>query len=122
MTFPSWPTEHAEELRRRAAEGQSPSEIAAALGLTTNQVLGKAYRMKVNFKTRRYAVNREMLERWRNQGEGVDKIAKRYGCNPSTVRNWLIRLGLSTRVPLIGPRDVSSGSMETTVSTGGSAA
>ncbi len=56
------------------------------------------------FKPRKYGITRELLEIYRAQGEGPRKIAKHFpGCTPSTVRNWLIRFGMDTELPLIGP-------------------
>lgn len=48
------------------------------------------------FKPRKYMINRELLERWRSDGDGTWKIAARFGCDQSTVRNWLIRFKLPT--------------------------
>jgi transposase-like protein len=48
------------------------------------------------FKPRRYTITREMLEQYRQSGEGVRKIGRRFGAHPTTVRNWLIRLKLPT--------------------------
>lgn len=59
------------------------------------------------FKPRKYVVNRELLERWRNRDRlGIQAIADKYGCDKSTVRNWLKRWDMPTELdPVILPVD-----------------
>jgi len=56
------------------------------------------------FRPKRYAVTFEMLKAWREAGESTITIASRFGCDHTTVWNWLVRLGLQTKQPtLIAP-------------------
>lgn len=48
----AWPDERVEALKRLAAEGYTGGEIAAELGLTRNQVVGKLWRMGISIARR----------------------------------------------------------------------
>lgn len=61
------------------------------------------------FKPKKYMINRELLERWRSNGDGTHKIAARFGCDQSTVRNWLIRLKLPTARPNVSRESTGLG-------------
>jgi hypothetical protein len=53
--------------------------------------------------TREYAVSPADLKRMREAEMGTPAIAAVYGCDPSTVRHWLIKFGLPTRRERIAP-------------------
>ena len=55
------------------------------------------------FRPKRYAVTFDMLKAWREAGESTITIAARFGCDHTTVRNWLVRLGLHDGGPTIQP-------------------
>lgn len=46
-----------------------------------------------------YRVSREQLERMRAARMGPGAIAEAFGCDPVTVRFWLKRFGLPTKLP-----------------------
>jgi hypothetical protein len=65
---------------------------------------GGGMKYRKPFKPRKYAVNRELLERWRSQRLSIDAIAAKFPhCHKTTVRNWLIQWGLPTELEPIQP-------------------
>jgi hypothetical protein len=55
----------------------------------------------------RYEWSREQLMRLRAAGMGTVRIAKIYGCDQSTVRNALKRLGIPTYAPAVRITDLN---------------
>jgi hypothetical protein len=71
-------------------------------------------RTRSTFAPRKYAVTFEDLKAWRAAGESTPQIASRFNCDITTVRHWLIRLGLPTANPLVKPNPAPPGGMPKT--------
>lgn len=48
---------------------------------------------------RKYDIRKEHLKQMRAAGMGRNAIADVYGCDPSTIRHWMVKFGLETRSP-----------------------
>lgn len=66
--------------------------------------------MGEDFRPRKYDVTREQLEAWRAAGESTVTIGSRFNppAHHSTVRKWLIALGIPTAI-VIAPCDEPPG-------------
>jgi len=74
MVVPNdWTTERIEILRTMIAAGHSSRQVAEALGLTRNAVIGKARRMNFQLAGSKYGPGHKYVDRPRKQNTGMFK-------------------------------------------------
>jgi hypothetical protein len=103
-TGQKWSTARMRKMTRLADQGMSASEIAEALGLTRNQVLGKMYRLGLKTKNppphqRPKWLNTPLVEtmtKLAGQRLSANQISKTLRLTPGQARYRMRRLGLKT--------------------------
>ncbi len=90
-----WTAERVQELRERWASGEPTRSIARAMGLTNNQVVGKAHRLKLPSRGSPLgykvwtAERHAKIEELRAAGASLSECAVAAGVDTETARKWL---------------------------------
>jgi hypothetical protein len=116
-TDQKWSAARTRKMTRLADQGMSTSQIADALGLTRNQVLGKMYRLGLKTKN---PPQREWPKKWLNtrlvkkltklasQRLSAEQIGKALGLTRGQARYRMRRLGLKTTPKAEWPAELAA--------------